>query len=286
MPHRFDVLQDSQVCFTCTVGLKISKAQYYVEDTNAVLAVMQVRSRVLEPEERRPPRERERVAAAFLVESFARFFDSSPNVLTFEGYSLGQTTEHGCYLTVSSRVWRTCLNRSCRGSENQGMIVERFTSPTSHLVEEVLPFVPWVFDTFPHVARGTQAKYRVEYRLVLKTLVTRVFSDVDPLVTLVTRCFQMSMLWLLWLLGCFQILFRFCYSVYSGYSVIFQNVFLSTRDFLDFACHDCPRYSNILNVLVVATAPPVERMKRPPINWAHISCMKDYKYLRVRILCI
>ncbi|CAM9218096.1 unnamed protein product, partial [Ascophyllum nodosum] len=37
----FDVLQDSQVCFTCTVGLKISKAQYYVEDTNAVLAVMQ-----------------------------------------------------------------------------------------------------------------------------------------------------------------------------------------------------------------------------------------------------
>lgn len=38
---RFDVLQGSQ-CFTCTVGMKISKAQYYVEDTDAVVNVMQV----------------------------------------------------------------------------------------------------------------------------------------------------------------------------------------------------------------------------------------------------
>lgn len=45
-PHRsrgrFDVLQGSQ-CFTCTVGMKISKAQYYVEDTDAVVNMMQVR---------------------------------------------------------------------------------------------------------------------------------------------------------------------------------------------------------------------------------------------------
>lgn len=44
-PHRsrgrFDVLQGSQ-CFTCTVGMKISKAQYYVEDTDAVVNMMQV----------------------------------------------------------------------------------------------------------------------------------------------------------------------------------------------------------------------------------------------------
>ncbi|CAM9278203.1 unnamed protein product [Laminaria digitata] len=36
----FDVLQGSQ-CFTCTVGMKISKAQYYVEDTDAVVNMMQ-----------------------------------------------------------------------------------------------------------------------------------------------------------------------------------------------------------------------------------------------------
>lgn len=39
--YRFDVLQGSQ-CFTCTVGMKISKAQYYVEDTDAVVNMMQV----------------------------------------------------------------------------------------------------------------------------------------------------------------------------------------------------------------------------------------------------
>lgn len=41
---RFDVLQGSQ-CFTCTVGTKISKAQYYMEDTDAVVNMMQVRKR-------------------------------------------------------------------------------------------------------------------------------------------------------------------------------------------------------------------------------------------------
>lgn len=35
------MLQGSQ-CFTCTVGMKISKAQYYVEDTDAVVNMMQV----------------------------------------------------------------------------------------------------------------------------------------------------------------------------------------------------------------------------------------------------
>ena len=34
-------MQGSQ-CFTCTVGMKISKAQYYVEDTDAVVNMMQV----------------------------------------------------------------------------------------------------------------------------------------------------------------------------------------------------------------------------------------------------
>lgn len=42
LPHiRYDVLQGSQ-CFTCTVGMKISKAQYYLEDTDAVVNMMQV----------------------------------------------------------------------------------------------------------------------------------------------------------------------------------------------------------------------------------------------------
>ncbi|CAM9120754.1 unnamed protein product [Sphacelaria rigidula] len=36
----FDVLQGSQ-CFTCTVGTKISKAQYYLEDTDAVVNMLQ-----------------------------------------------------------------------------------------------------------------------------------------------------------------------------------------------------------------------------------------------------
>ncbi|CAN0503779.1 unnamed protein product, partial [Discosporangium mesarthrocarpum] len=42
MLGRFDVLQGSQ-CFTCTVGPKISEAQYYLDDTDSVVGMLQVR---------------------------------------------------------------------------------------------------------------------------------------------------------------------------------------------------------------------------------------------------
>lgn len=37
-----DVLEGNQ-CFTVTVGLKISRAQYYLEDVDAVMGMLQVR---------------------------------------------------------------------------------------------------------------------------------------------------------------------------------------------------------------------------------------------------
>ncbi len=38
----FEVLQKSPHCFTCTVGCKVSRAQYHVEDSDEVLRVLEV----------------------------------------------------------------------------------------------------------------------------------------------------------------------------------------------------------------------------------------------------
>lgn len=118
LPGRFDVLQGHQECFTCTVGMKITKAQYYVEDTNAVLALIQVRlyGRILSS------KRADHVSVAFDCYSGHHLLDVY-------------------YMTEPSRDWHTCLSKSWRRNESRG-IVAMFTFPATHRMQrEALTFL-------------------------------------------------------------------------------------------------------------------------------------------------